>query len=447
MEIANVKENTKKRLEEVEKELAELKEKSSSLKVRWNEEKRLIQSIREYKEEIESLKTKAEQLERQGDLAGVAEIRYGAIHNAQKSLDEATKKLKKMQENGVMLKEEITDEDIAEIVAKSTGIPVKRMLESERSKLVNMEERIHQRVISQEEAVSSVSNAIRRSRAGLQDEHKPLGSFIFIGTTGVGKTEMARALAEFLFDDEQAIIRIDMSEYMEKHSVSRLIGAPPGYVGYEEGGQLTESVRRKPYSVVLLDEIEKANKDVFNVLLQVLDDGRLTDGKGRTVNFKNTIIIMTSNLGTEIIQDKMNEISDSNRDDIMGNIRYSIIDMLKKHMRPEFINRVDEIVLFNPLTHSDIEKIAGHHINLLAKKLNKNEINLNVSDNALKWITKLGYDVNYGARPLKRAIQKYLANPLALKLLENDYSSGDTVIVDVNSNGEFIFNKENPKNI
>jgi ATP-dependent Clp protease ATP-binding subunit ClpB len=440
METTGIKENTKKRLEEVEKELSELKERSTSLKIRWNEEKRLIQSIREYKEEIESLKTKADQLERQGDLAGVAEIRYGSIHNIEKKLENATLKLKEIQAKGIMLKEEITDEDIAEIIAKSTGIPVKRMLESERSKLINMEERIHQRVISQDEAVSSVSNAIRRSRAGLQDEYKPLGSFIFIGTTGVGKTEMARALAEFLFDDEQAIIRIDMSEYMEKHSVSRLIGAPPGYVGYEEGGQLTEQVRRKPYAVVLLDEIEKAHKDVFNILLQVLDDGRLTDGKGRTVNFKNTIVIMTSNLGTEIIQDRMNEINEENRDEIMNKIKYSIIDLLKKNMRPEFINRVDDIVLFNPLTQNDIAKIAENHIKMLKNKLAKRDLNLKLSDAALEWITKIGFDLNYGARPLKRAIQKYIANPLAVKLLENKYIAGDTINIDTDANGNFIFN-------
>lgn len=441
MDIVSGKELTKKRLEEVEKELSELKEKSSALKIRWNEEKRIIQSIREYKEEIESLKHRADQLEREGNLAAVAEIRYGSIHNTEKKLEEASSKLKEMQEKGVLLKEEITDEDIAEIVAKSTGIPVKRMLESERVKLIKMEERIHERVISQNEAVSSVSNAIRRSRAGLQDENRPIGSFIFIGTTGVGKTEMARALAEFLFDDEHAIIRIDMSEYMEKYSVSRLIGAPPGYVGYEEGGQLTEAVRRKPYAVVLLDEIEKANKDVFNVLLQVLDDGRLTDGKGRTVNFKNTIIIMTSNLGTEIIQDKMNDITDENRSEIMSGIRYQIIDLLKKHMRPEFINRVDEIVLFNPLTYADIEKIALQHIKFLEKKLSKNHIKLDVSEDAVKWISKLGYDVNFGARPLKRAIQKYIANPLAMKILEGSFVANDIVKVSVTNDGNFIFEK------
>lgn len=441
MEQNTAVENTKKRLEEVDNELNELKEKQKVIKEKWLEEKRIIQSIREYKEEIENLKTKAEQLERDGELARVAEIRYGAIHQAEKNLEKASTELKKIQERGVLLKEEITDEDIAEIIAKTTGIPVKRMLESERSKLINMEDRIHRRVISQDEAVSSVSNAIRRSRAGLQDENRPIGSFIFIGTTGVGKTEMARALAEFLFDDEQAVIRMDMSEYMEKYSVSRLIGAPPGYVGYEEGGQLTEAIRRKPYSVVLLDEIEKANKDVFNVLLQVLDDGRLTDGKGRTVNFKNTIIIMTSNLGTELIQQRMDDITDSNRAEIMNSIRYNIIEMLKKHMRPEFINRVDEIVLFNPLTQNDIEEIAGHHIELLRKKLNKNGIELIADSSAVKWLTKLGYDVNFGARPLKRAIQKYIANPLAMKLLENEYSTGDLITVSASEDGKFEFNR------
>jgi len=441
MEDVQAKEGTKKRLDEVEKELSELKAKHKDLKSKWNEEKNILNNINQIKSRIEDEKLRAEQLERDGDLQKVAEIRYGTIHDLRQKLEQANEKLQDMQQRGVMLKEEITDEDIAEIVAKSTGIPVSRMLESERAKLVHMEERIHRRVISQGEAVSSVSNAIRRSRAGLQDADRPIGSFIFIGTTGVGKTEMARALAEFLFDDEQAIIRIDMSEYMEKYSVSRLIGAPPGYVGYEEGGQLTEAVRRQPYSVVLLDEIEKANKDVFNVLLQVLDEGRLTDGKGRTVNFRNTIIIMTSNLGTELIQEKLPEINTDNKEEIMSGIRYDIIEMLKRSMRPEFINRVDEIVLFSPLTQDDILKIADHQVELLRNKLRKKGMDIQLSDKALKWLTKIGYDVNYGARPLKRALQRHISNPLAIKMLENEYSSGDTIFVDANDDGKFLFEK------
>jgi ATP-dependent Clp protease ATP-binding subunit ClpB len=316
------------------------------------------------------------------------------------------------------------------------------MLETEKTKLLKMEERIKQRVISQDEAITAVANAIRRSRSGLADPNKPIGSFIFLGTTGVGKTETARALAEFLFDDENAMIRIDMSEYMEKFSVSRLIGAPPGYVGYEEGGQLTEAVRRRPYSVILLDEIEKAHSDVFNVLLQVLDDGRLTDSKGRTVNFKNTIIIMTSNLGTDIIQSKLGEIDSYNREAIMADLKIKIIDLLKRTMRPEFLNRVDEIVMFNPLTRDDIKSIANLQINSLRQKLAQNGINMEITEDALDWIATLGYDVQYGARPLKRAIQKHLTDPLAVKLLSGEFSAGDTIVIDCPCEGKFDFRKK-----
>jgi ATP-dependent Clp protease ATP-binding subunit ClpB len=315
------------------------------------------------------------------------------------------------------------------------------MLETERTKLLKMEDRIHERLISQDEAVNAVANALRRSRAGLQDENRPIGSFIFIGSTGVGKTEMARALAEFLFDDEQAVIRIDMSEYMERFSVSRLIGAPPGYVGYDEGGQLTEAVRRRPYSVVLLDEMEKANPEVFNVLLQVLDEGRLTDGKGRLVDFKNTIIIMTSNMGTEMINDRQWEINEQNRETMMRDFKIKISEMLRKRLRPEFLNRIDEIVLFKPLIGKEIRQIADLQIRRLQLRLKRNGMKISISNEALDWITKLGYDAMFGARPLKRAIQRHIADPLAVKILSSEFSSGDEIKIDVSENGEFIFAK------
>lgn len=442
MEKINTKEATKKRLDEIEAELASLKEKHTGMKRRWENEKRVIVNISTLKEEIEKVKNQADQLERDGDLAKVAELRYGKIHELNKNLENAKANLERMQQEGKMLKEEVDAEDIAEIVSKWTGIPVSRMLESERIKLLKMEDRIHQRVISQEEAVSAVANAIRRSRAGLQDENRPIGSFIFLGTTGVGKTETARALAEFLFDDENAVIRMDMSEYMEKFSVSRLIGAPPGYVGYDEGGQLTEAIRQRPYSVVLLDEIEKAHTDVFNILLQLLDDGRLTDGKGRVVNFKNTIVIMTSNLGSEMIQDRLHEITDENRLEIMQNIRRDMIELLKKKMRPEFLNRIDEIVLFKPLTDKDIIKIAELQINRLKAKMKKSGMQLEISQDALEWLTKLGYDMQFGARPLKRAVQKHITDELAKKLLSGEFASGDKILVDTDNRGKFIFTKE-----
>ncbi|MGA2296953.1 MAG: AAA family ATPase [FCB group bacterium] len=439
-EISN-NDTTRKRLEEIEKELAKLGFEDLELKKRWQEEKKYIKQIREYKAGIESAKMRADEFERTGDYGKVAEIRYGTILELEKKLKEANAKLNEVQASGKMLKEEVDAEDIAEIVSKWTGIPLQNMLETERTKLLKIEDRIHQRLVDQEEAVTAVANAIRRSRAGLQDAKRPLGSFIFLGSTGVGKTEMARALAEFLFDDENALIRIDMSEYMEKFSVSRLIGAPPGYVGYEEGGQLTEAIRRKPYSVILLDEIEKASPDVFNLLLQVLDDGRLTDGKGRLVNFKNTIIIMTSNLGTEIIQDKILNITEENRDGIMSKLRSNIIDLLRKNMRPEFLNRIDEIILFKPLTASEIQKIAELQLNNLKDKFAKEGIKFEISPDALEWLAHIGFDAQFGARPLKRAIQKNIIDPLALKLLSSDYITGDTIIVDTSETGGFVFNK------
>lgn len=431
---------TKERLLEIERELQELHKQRELLRSRWELEKSLIQQIRDYKAQIENLRLQADEYERQGNLAKVAEIRYGFIHELQKKLNEVSAKLEEVQKDGKLLKEEVDAEDIAEIVSKWTGIPVQRMLESERSKLLKMEERIHQRLIDQEEAVQAVANAIRRSRVGLQDVNRPIGSFIFLGSTGVGKTELARALAEFLFDDENAMVRIDMSEYMEKFSVSRLIGAPPGYVGYEEGGQLTEAVRRRPYSVVLLDEIEKAHPEVFNILLQVLDDGRLTDSKGRVVNFKNTIVIMTSNLGTELIQERMEQISSANREQIMERLKDEIFELLKRRLRPEFLNRIDDIIVFKPLTREEINQIALLQLNRVKQKLKENGVELEIGKNALDLISTIGFDPQFGARPLKRAIQKHIVDKLALFMLEGKFTPGDKILVDA-QNGEFIFSK------
>ncbi len=430
-----------KRLTELEQELAELNEERSKLKMHWELEKEKIQKIRSMKSEIENLKLEAERYEREGNFGKVAEIRYGRIVELEKKLREETQRLAEIQKDKKMLKEEVDAEDIAEIVSKWTGIPVSKMLESERSKLLRLEEELHKRVVGQEEAVVAVANAIRRARSGLQDVNRPIGSFIFLGTTGVGKTELARALAEFLFDDEHAMIRIDMSEYMEKFSVSRLIGAPPGYVGYEEGGQLTEAVRRRPYSVVLLDEIEKAHPDVFNILLQVLDDGRLTDNQGRTVNFKNTIIIMTSNLGSHIIQDKLDAVMEDRIDVVMGELREQLYELLRRTIRPEFLNRIDEIVLFKPLTKKEIRKIVDIQLERVQKQLSEREITIIVSDDAKDWLAQTGYDVTFGARPLKRVIQKYLVNPLAQELLAGNFANGDTIKVDVSPRVGLIFSK------
>ncbi len=433
--------STRKRLQEIEKELADLKEKKGALHQRWKAEKESISRLRALKAEIEQLRNKAIELERKGELAKVAEIRYGTILQLEQQVEFENKHLEQLQATGKLLKEEVDASDIAEIVGKWTGIPVQRMLETERTKLLTMEERIQQRVISQTDAIKAISNAIRRSRAGLQDANRPIGSFIFLGTTGIGKTEMARALAEFLFDDETAMIRIDMSEYMEKHAVSRLIGAPPGYVGYDEGGQLTEAVRQRPYSVVLLDEIEKAHPEVFNILLQVLDDGRLTDSKGREVNFKNTIIIMTSNLGTEILQDSLADINDENRESILMEAKTGIINLLKQRMRPEFLNRIDEIILFKPLTKSEVRQIAVLQMKKLQNRLAMDEITLAVTDDAFDTIVRLGYDVQYGARPLKRAIQKYVADQLSMHILAGDFSSGDTIMLDAGDVAPLEFKK------
>lgn len=441
-ELNITKENTKKRLIDINAEIDELKLKSEALKEHWTLEKNYISAIRRNKSLIEQAKKSAADAERNGDLAKVAEIRYGTILQLENEIKIINAKLTALQSNGKMLKEEVQAEDIAEIVAKWTGIPITKMLETEISKLLQIEDRLHKRLIGQEEAVSSIANAIRRSRAGLQDPNKPIGSFIFLGTTGVGKTEMAKALAEFLFNDENSIIRIDMSEYMEKHAVSRLIGAPPGYIGYEEGGQLTESVRRKPYSVILLDEIEKAHSDVFNVLLQVLDDGRLTDGKGRTVNFKNTIIIMTSNLGTDIIQAQMMNSENGNALNRTESLKFEMMNLLKKTMRPEFLNRIDEIIIFKPLTAQEINQITDLQLSKVKDKLNALRIGFEISENAKNRLSKIGYDPQFGARPLKRVIQKNIIDKLAVLLLSSEFSAGETVSVELDDKNHFIFNKK-----
>ncbi len=430
------------RLEELNKELSNLQEERNVLRSHWDLEKDKIKTIRKLKSEIENARTEAEKFEREGNLGKVAELRYGIISDLEKRIKIETEELAVIQKSGQMLKEEVDAEDIAEVVAKWTGIPVSKMLESERGKLVRLEEELHKRVVGQEEAVYAVANAIRRSRAGLQDTAKPIGSFIFIGTTGVGKTELARALAEFLFNDEHAMVRIDMSEYMEKHSVSRLVGAPPGYVGYEEGGQLTEAVRRRPYSVVLLDEIEKAHPDVFNVLLQVLDDGRLTDNQGRTVDFKNTIIIMTSNLGSHLFQDKIKEINENNYDDILGDVRIKLSELLKKTIRPEFLNRIDEMVMFKPLLNSELRKIIDIQLERVGQLLAEKNMQIEITNEVKEFLLSVGSDIVYGARPLKRTIQRHLINPLSTEILLNNFSAGDTIIASYSGDGQIKFTKK-----
>lgn len=438
------KENpTRKRLEVIEKEIAELSSERDVLKAHWLLEKELISSIRSMKEEVEKLKNEAETFERQGELGKVAEIRYGKIIELQKNIESSSLKLSELQKRVKMLKEEVDSEDIAEIVAKWTGIPVTKMLESEREKLLHIEVNLHKRVVGQDDAINAVANAVRRSRAGLQDVNRPIGSFIFLGTTGVGKTELAKALAEFLFDDEHNMVRIDMSEYMEKFSVSRLIGAPPGYVGYEEGGQLTEAVRRKPYSVVLLDEIEKAHQDVFNILLQLLDDGILTDSQGRTVNFKNTIIIMTSNIGSHLIQDELRYMTEDNREEIIGRLKESLFELLRQRIRPEILNRIDEVVMFKPLMSEELRKIVDIQLDQIKNMLYRNsETLLEVSDDAKDWLAKIGYDVTFGARPLKRTIQNHIVNRLSEKILGGEILPGDKVSILVSDSGSFIFEKK-----
>ncbi len=420
---------SKKRLEELGRELAELEEKRNELRAHWELERATISEIRSLKEQIETTRAETSKAEREGDLTRAAELKYGRLVELEKKLREANEKLAAVQKDRKMLKEEVDEEDIAEVVTKWTGIPVSRILEGEREKLVKLEERIHQRMVNQDEAVSAVADAVRRSRAGLQDSRRPIGSFIFLGSTGVGKTELARSLAEVLFDDEHAMVRIDMSEYMERHSVSRLIGAPPGYVGYEEGGQLTEAVRRRPYSVILLDEIEKAHPEVFNVLLQVLDDGRLTDNKGRTVSFKNTIIIMTSNIGAQYIMERTQQMNEANRERLHEEITREVYAMLRQTLRPEFLNRIDDIIVFHALGKEEIRQIVKLQLRQVEQLLEQKQLRLEVALEAEEYLIDNGFDPAFGARPLKRLIQKAVINPLALTLLEGRYKPGDTVRV------------------
>jgi len=428
-------ENSRKRLGEIEKDLGGLKEQSNTLKARWQTEKDAIGRIRKQKEEIDRLKTEEQRYERSGELSKVAEIRYGKLSAAEKELKAAQDKLAELQKNQPMLKEEVGEEEIAKIVSKWTGIPTGRLLEGEVQKLVHMEERLRQRVVGQDSALTSVANAIRRSRSGLSDPHRPIGSFLFLGPTGVGKTELARALAEFLFDDERAMVRLDMSEYMEKHSVARMIGAPPGYVGYEEGGQLTEQVRRKPYSVVLLDEIEKAHPDVFNVLLQILEDGRLTDGKGRTVDFRNAVIIMTSNVGSMAIFELADKDPKKAREEAMS--------ALRELFRPEFLNRIDDIIIFRPLGKEQIDRIVDLQMQHVTKLLAERQIKLHLTAAAKTLLFKEGFDPAFGARPMKRAIQKLIQDPLALRILDGEVHNGDDVLVDADAKtGEMTFKRE-----
>jgi len=427
------RENDRLKLEQIGKELAELKEQEKSYKAKWQNEKTLVNKIQQNKVEIENLKFEADKAEREGDYGKVAEIRYGKLQALNQEIEETQQKLHEMQGDKAMIKEEVDAEDIADVVSRWTGIPVSKMLQSEKEKLLHLEDELHQRVIGQNEAIEAVADAVRRSRAGLQDPKRPIGSFLFLGTTGVGKTELAKALAEFLFDDETMMTRIDMSEYQEKHSVSRLVGAPPGYVGYDEGGQLTEAVRRKPYSVVLFDEIEKAHPDVFNILLQVLDDGRLTDNKGRTVNFKNTIIIMTSNMGSGYIQSQMEKLNGSNKEEIVEETKKEVMNMLKKTIRPEFLNRIDETIMFLPLTEKEIKQIVVLQIKSVQKMLSGNGVELVLTDAAIDFLANAGYDPEFGARPVKRAIQHYLLNDLSKKLLSQEVDRNKPITIDADT--------------
>ncbi|MBS1946665.1 MAG: ATP-dependent chaperone ClpB [Bacteroidetes bacterium] len=435
------RENDDEKLRELSAEIGNLSVERDTLKAKWKQEKELVEKVQNSKAEIENLKLAAEKAEREGEYGKVAEIRYGKIKEQEKIIDEYSRQLAAISENSRLMKEEVDAEDIAEAVAKSTGIPVAKMLQSEKEKLLNLEDELHKKVVGQDEAITAVADAIRRSRAGLQDPKKPIGSFIFLGTTGVGKTELAKALAAYLFDDEGMMTRIDMSEYQEKHSVSRLVGAPPGYVGYDEGGQLTEAVRRKPYSVVLLDEIEKAHPDVFNILLQVLDDGRLTDNKGRVVNFKNTIIIMTSNMGSAVIQENFEKINEKNRDEIVEATKIEVMNLLKQTIRPEFLNRVDEVIMFQPLLKGEIRGIIQIQLNSLKDIVAKNGITLDFSEYAIDYLAENGFDPQFGARPLKRLIQKEIVNQLSKKILSGNIDKNHPVLVDV-FDGTVVFRNE-----
>jgi ATP-dependent Clp protease ATP-binding subunit ClpB len=429
------REKDKARVEQLSKQIADLEDEHKQLMANWSDEKAIVEKIQKTKQHIEDLKYRAEKAERDGELGAVAEIRYGQLPAAEEELRTHIARLQQYEKEGKRLvREEITAEDIAEVVSRWTGIPVNRMLQSDREKLLHIEEELQKRVVGQEEAIYAVSSAIRRSRTGLSDEHRPIGSFLFLGTTGVGKTELARALAEYLFNDESLMTRIDMSEYQERHAVSRLVGAPPGYVGYDEGGQLTEAVRRKPYSVVLLDEIEKAHPDTFNILLQVLEDGRLTDNKGRVANFKNTIIIMTSNLGSEIIQQNLSGVKDSELDQVYERSREQVFELLKRNMRPEFLNRIDELVMFRPLTPDHIEGIIHIQLGLLEKLLKKQDITFEVTDACVAYLKREGFDLQFGARPLKRLIQKKILDGLSVAMLEGKVQPGSHTIIDVKDN-------------
>jgi len=426
------------KLKALNEEIGNLTEERNRLKAKWQSEKDLVEQIQSHKNEIENLKFEAEGAERKGDLGKVAEIRYGRIPGAEKTIEGLKGKLTVLQKDSAMVNEEVDAEEIAEVVSRWTGIPVTRMLQSEKQKLLSLEAELHKRVVGQDEAIGAVSDAIRRSRAGLQDTKRPIGSFIFLGTTGVGKTELAKALAEFLFNNENSMVRIDMSEYQERHTVSRLIGAPPGYVGYEESGQLTEAVRRKPYSVVLLDEIEKAHPDVWNILLQVLDDGRLTDNKGRTVDFKNTIIIMTSNIGSHIIQENLENVTDKNRDEAFERTRQQVFELLKKTIRPEFLNRIDEIIMFKPLNKDEIRTVVELQLGIIQKMLGKSDIRLKATKKAIQFIATLGFDPQFGARPIKRVIQKNLLNELSKMILEGTVHKDKEIVVD-EKEGKLMF--------
>lgn len=424
------RENDEPKIKQLDQEIAELRDQEKTFRAKWEGEKALVNKIQQDKQDIENLKFEAERAEREGNYERVAEIRYGKLKSLQDDIDSIQLQLKATQGSEAMVREEVTSDDIAEVVSRWTGIPVTKMLQSERDKLLHLETELHRRVIGQDEAITAVSDAVRRSRAGLQDPKRPIASFIFLGTTGVGKTELAKALADYLFNDETMMTRIDMSEYQEKFSVSRLIGAPPGYVGYDEGGQLTEAVRRKPYSVVLFDEIEKAHPDVFNILLQVLDDGRLTDNKGRTVNFKNTIIIMTSNLGSQFIQQQFEKLDDTNRDQLIAETRSQVMEMLKKMIRPEFLNRIDETIMFLPLSKKEIANVVKLQINAIRKMLEPQGFRLEVTDAAIQYLAEVGYDPEFGARPVKRAIQRYVLNDLSKKILASEVSNSKPITID-----------------
>lgn len=429
------RENDTDKIQQLDKEIAELKEKEHQFRAKWEAEKGLVNKIQQDKQEIENLKFEADKAEREGDYGKVAEIRYGKLKELQDDIKKIQEQLKSAQGGEAMVREEVTADDIAEVVSRWTGIPVTRMMQSEREKLLHLEEELHKRVVGQDEAIKAVADAVRRSRAGLQDPKRPIASFIFLGTTGTGKTELAKALAEYLFNDENMMTRIDMSEYQEKFSVTRLIGAPPGYVGYDEGGQLTEAVRRKPYSVVLFDEIEKAHPDVFNILLQVLDDGRLTDNKGRTVNFKNTIIIMTSNLGSQYIQQRFENLNDSNRKEVIDDTKKNVMEMLKKTIRPEFLNRIDDIIMFLPLTQSQIAQVVTLQMNRVKKMLEPQGFELKWTPAAIDYLAKVGYDPEFGARPVKRAIQDYVLNDLSKKILAEEVNRDKPIVIDANGAG------------